>query len=500
MIRNPTDAYQLDLDPATPITKSSPDGQAVQCLPAETGKDDRVSLPLDPGESFETPVLHPDPGAVLAVGFELPGSNPGSIDIDWSGRSSDGATWAPLARLDLPTDTERFVAELSLPAAPGTPIRIRVTRSPSPGSPARLSLLRVAPAHTAGRANALASYAHRLRNEIGHFSNAYSHAMYGEQPKATESSVPDAESSGQHRDTDDFQESMRQRIEAHLDAIAPLPGEVAFTFASRALGSLLPVQPPDFFARARRLKDRGRPLRVLSILAGAGRVEEALLEHFGDDITLTLLDATPALIEQAAARMEKTHPGAKVECLVGDINAGLPGSGRFDVIVCVSALHHVADLEGVLASINARLEDDGEFWSIGEQIGRNGNRLWPEALDAANVAFSRLPSHLRRNANTCQVDDAISDRDFSANSFEGIRSEELEALLEAYLLPEHVYKRNAFLWRLVDATYGDNFTLSDSGDLAHLKQLVTAEALHWVSGGRSTELHGVYRRKRITAP
>lgn len=170
------------------------------------------------------------------------------------------------------------------------------------------------------------------------------------------------------------------------------------------------------------------------------------------------------------------------------------------MIVCVSALHHVADLERVLSEVNARLTEEGEFWSIGEQVGRNGNRLWPDALAAANRVFAELPARLRRNSITQATDDALSDRDFSVGCFEGIRSEELEHQLEAHFVPVDVYKRNAFLWRLVDATYGDNFRLDASEDVAHLHRLIVAEVVHWATGGRSTELHGVFRKKTLRAP
>lgn len=133
-------------------------------------------------------------------------------------------------------------------------------------------------------------------------------------------------------------------------------------------------------------------------------------------------------------------------------------------------MHHVANLEGVLSQINARLAEQGEFWSIGEQIGRNGNRLWPETRRHADLAMAMLPERLRKNAHTGRIDATLDARDFSADCFEGIRSEELEAMLEAYFTPEHVYKRNAFLWRLVDTTYVDNYSLASAEDVSHLKR------------------------------
>jgi SAM-dependent methyltransferase len=348
----------------------------------------------------------------------------------------------------------------------------------------------------AGRLNAIADYPMRMRNEVQHFSGAaYTHAMYGQQPAGSTESQGAVAAITIGADTShESARLMVARGQEFLATFSPLPAEVAFNYATRSLGALLPLTPPDFFQRAAK-RSSGRSLRMLSICAGAARVEEQILDHCNGPVSLTLLDASTDLIGRAAQRLASARPDRTVECLVGDVNRGLPGQGQYDVIVCVSALHHVADLERVLGQINARLADEGEFWSIGEQIGRNGNRLWPDALEAANEIFATLPARLRRNAHTNETDSGISDEDFSTGCFEGIRSEELEESLERYLIPVDVYKRNAFLWRLIDATYSDNFDLSNEEDLGHLRRLILAEAVHWASGGRSTELHGVYRKK-----
>jgi SAM-dependent methyltransferase len=296
-----------------------------------------------------------------------------------------------------------------------------------------------------------------------------------------------------------FVAEQEARVAALLGPLVPRDGESVYTFAMRCLGALLPMAPPDFAARAAVLHP-DRPLRVLSLCAGAARIEEQILLSRPGPLELTLLDASPDLIARAAERLQAQRTDVVVRCLLGDVNDGLPGSGDFDVVMCVSALHHVANLEGVLGQINARLTDAGELWSVGEQIGRNGNRLWPDAKREADRAMAALPERLRKNARTGRVDATLDDADYSANCFEGIRSEEIEALLEAQFVPEQVYKRNAFLWRLVDTTYCDNYSLASDEDVAHLKALVRLEALHWTRGGRATELYGIYRKKRIALP
>ena len=91
--------------------------------------------------------------------------------------------------------------------------------------------------------------------------------------------------------------------------------------------------------------------------------------------------------------------------------------------------------------VSTLLTDKGEFWLIGEQIGRDGNRFWPEARAAADRLFAALPEHLRRNADTGAVDLVLPEGDFST-TFEGIRSAEIEALLLAFFEPVQVYRGN----------------------------------------------------------
>ena len=184
--------------------------------------------------------------------------------------------------------------------------------------------------------------------------------------------------------------------------------------------------------------------------------------------------------------------------MLGDVNAISAeqfGNLTFDVAMFVSGLHHVVEIEHVLQTVTELLVPNGEFWIIGEVIGRNGNQLWPEALDAANRIFSRLPERFRHNSSTGKVDSSVPEIDFSANSFEGIRSEEIESLLLRYLDPVEMWRRNCFLWRLVNVAYFPNYDLNSQEDRYIVLSLVAAEYNLWKSGGRPTESHSIFRRR-----
>lgn len=480
--------FHLDLLPTTAIALHETNASVREVLPLDGNGGMR--LQMQAGDALVTPSITLSDEHVVRLRASAPPRTTLHVEIGASGHAwSRLVTWRPSSR-PLPL-------ELDLGIADGFPRRLRVV---SEGGSLELFEFQVCARHRRGRLHALTSYAHRMQNEVKHFGGAlYAKAILGDVEAAPARGDGMLRAATDVHATTDFAAELGRRAEALLATMPPAPGENAFAYAMRALSALLPLTPPDFFARARERSSKG-PLSILSLCAGAARVEEQILAHCQGPVRLTLLDASEELIQRAADRLSRTGSGHTVDCLIGDVNRGLPGNDRYDVIVCVSALHHVADLETVLAQTNERLVDDGEFWSIGEQIGRNGNRLWPEALVAANRAFEQLPDRLRRNAHSGLVDATVSDHDFSVSSFEGIRSEELETMLEAHFVPVHVFKRNAFLWRLVDSTYGGNFDLAVDADLEALRQLVVAEAVHWATGGRATELHGVYRKKTLRAP
>jgi SAM-dependent methyltransferase len=341
-------------------------------------------------------------------------------------------------------------------------------------------------------------HAWRLQNEIAHFSQVYSSDFYRDrhtQRRADDSAIqPPRPLPGRPAD-DNAGLNLRASLREHLHGVPPHEGENAFGYATRLLARAIPAQPPDFPARLRALSERrqGRPLRMLALCAGEAAIEGGILEAAWVPVELSIVDVNASLLDQAMRRMP---PIVTVDRVLGDANDVGPQLGQFDVVNITSGLHHLVELERVLAAIAEILRPGGEFWLIGEQVGRNGNRLWPEARAIANRIFSAWPESKRLNHNTGRIDPAIPDVDFSAGCFEGIRSQDIITQLERHFLPVDCYLRNAFLWRLVDVAYAANFDLADPADRGLLVQAAVEEAVHWAEGGRGTEMHAVYRSKR----
>lgn len=453
------------------------------------------------GEALRTPPLRIASDAVLWLralrGLDTISEDGAQLAVHWHGLDSGDSR--ELAVIDFHNASPAAgLVELSLawPACDEA-FRIELRGLPGPralGDADWIGLLEAvvcdAPALPLLRARS--QHGWRLANEIAHFAAVYDNAFYADRHARQGQRTLDAAPEPLPPVQPVVDAIAPDALEAAAREVEPLPGENAFGFAHRVLGRLLPMRPPDFPARMRALAGHG-PLRMLALCAGAGAIEAGIIARADVDVELCIVDVNETLIRTAAASMPAR---VTLRAVVGDANRISPALGRFDLVTITSGLHHLVELEHVLSSIAAMLTPHGEFWLIGEQVGRNGNRLWPEALAAANALFAPLPEAKRLNRNSGRVDATVPDIDCSAACFEGIRSQDISGLLERHFVGLDVYLRNAFLWRLVGMAYAANYDLDDPGDVALLRGLAVAEARHWADGGRGTELHGAFASRR----
>lgn len=417
----------------------------------------------------------------------------------------------PVGELHVPTGQSglqpRSVAIDMRPHA-GMRLRLRLRCGPGPaGDPAGdwLAVFDLVACSSERRAHtrALAFSRERTANELGQFEHAYEHPIYqnanrrvGHEPRADAKAIPlqalrDAVPRG-------LMEVDSEPLIAEFPSPVDMqpPPAAAYEYAEHLLRAALPSKRPDFEGRWKTL-GASRPLKVLSLCSGAGRVEANLAATAASDgvqVDWTLLDINEDLLLTAAGKFQGEPPSL----IQADINEICDFGERYDVIMCVSALHHVVELEAVLRFIWQALEPGGEFWSIGEAIGRNGNRLWEGDYQAANMFFRSLPERYRRNAGTGTCDVNLPDVDCSDASFEGIRSEEILPLLVTTFEPVQTCLYNCFLWRLTNQAYSANYDLARTEDVNLLKQAVRAELRHFEAGGRPASLHGIFRKRPRT--
>lgn len=100
----------------------------------------------------------------------------------------------------------------------------------------------------------------------------------------------------------------------------------------------------------------------MSICSGAARIEAGWSAAVPEGVEWSLLDINEDLLQIAAKQFP---PGIHLDLIVADANNLVPTGEQWDVIICVSALHHLVELEKVMRFISRSLKNDGEFWSVG---------------------------------------------------------------------------------------------------------------------------------------
>jgi len=332
----------------------------------------------------------------------------------------------------------------------------------------------------------------RIENEIAHFSATYREEMYSdiqnrqsEIAKGCERKIRIFEGGVDH---------VIDEYEVDFEDVLPDEGESTYAYAARLMRMKITTPLPDYVNRLREKVRACGNIKVLSICSGAARIEAELAAAVPHGVEWALLDINEDLLQLAARQFS---PSIKLDLIKADANHLSPNREKWDVILCVSALHHLVELENVMSYIANSLNEDGEFWSIGEAVGRNGNRLWPEAKKVADVLFSGLAENYRLNAYTKKIDSILPDNDFSITSFEGIRSEEILSHLDRWFKPIEVYCINCFLWRTINLAYSKNFNICQINDRKLIAEMVRAEMQYYRKGGRGTELFGVYKRRDL---
>lgn len=109
----------------------------------------------------------------------------------------------------------------------------------------------------------------------------------------------------------------------------------------------------------RSLVDLRPDMRVLEYGAGTGLLSQQLVSEIGP---LTLADPSEGM---RAVLAQKVDGGVLPDAVVSDLDlsAGVPDD-RYDLVMSLMALHHIPDLEPVLAGFAEILDDGGTLCAI----------------------------------------------------------------------------------------------------------------------------------------
>lgn len=244
------------------------------------------------------------------------------------------------------------------------------------------------------------------------------------------------------------------------------------------------------------LKARPRA-RMLSLGCGAGGVELVFARQARSSEILCL-DINAAALE--LGRQAAAAEGLNVRFAEADLNRVELTPEAFDVVFCHASLHHVLELERLLAQVERALRPEGALVVV-DIITRNGYRMWPETRKLAGAIFQTLPERYRLNHTAYlprkRVDRKIWDGDTRGAGMECLRSEELLPLLQSRFRVECLAPHFSLCRRFFDTMYGPNYDLARPLDRAILDWIWELDCYLLEAGRlRPETFFGIFRRRR----
>ena len=203
-----------------------------------------------------------------------------------------------------------------------------------------------------------------------------------------------------------------------------------------------------------------RVLRFVSVGAGNCDLEielaQALIRKGWQNFVIDCLDLNPDMLERGRAAADQNRVADRLSFVEADFNNWHP-SRKYDAVVANQALHHVVNLEGLFGQIQGALAPRGRF-IISDMIGRNGHKLWPEALEIVHEFWRQLPEQYRHNQALQQrYEELYENWDCSIESFEGIRAQDILPLLLEFFHFEFFYGCGNIIDPFVGRAFGPNF-------------------------------------------
>ena len=227
------------------------------------------------------------------------------------------------------------------------------------------------------------------------------------------------------------------------------------------------------------------------------RVARLLVESGVDDFVIECIDINPAMLERGRILARNAGVSEHVAVTVGDFNDWRPHH-RYDAVLANQSLHHVMDLEGLFAAVENALMPDGRFITS-DMIGRNGHMRWPEAMRIVREYWRELPDKYRWNVQLRRHEALLEDWDCSNAGFEGIRAQDILALLVARFDFEFFFAYGNLVDPFIDRGFGPNFDADAQWDRSFIDRVHARDEAE-ILAGRITPTHmmAVLRRRPYT--
>ena len=233
--------------------------------------------------------------------------------------------------------------------------------------------------------------------------------------------------------------------------------------------------------------------RLLSLGAGAGGIELDFARAV-PEAAFVCLDVNPQLL--ALGRDQACEHGLAVTFAEADLNTATLPAAEFDVVFCHASLHHLIELEHLMAQIARTLRPGGELITV-DVITDRGYRMWPETRAIVRDLWHTLPKQYRINHTAYgepRFDADIWEADTSASGMECVRSQDILPLLERSFDVTHFVPYHSISRRFFDTMYGPNYDLARPLDRAIFDWIWQLDQHHLAAGRlRPETFFGIYR-------
>jgi len=246
-----------------------------------------------------------------------------------------------------------------------------------------------------------------------------------------------------------------------------------------------------------------RPARFVSLGCGncdtEVRVARLLVDRGITDFTLECVDINAAMLERGTAMAAEAGVATQIATATGDFNRWRP-QRRYAAVMANQSLHHVVELEDLFDAIRTALAPGGRFVAS-DMIGRNGHRLWPEAMAVLREYWQQLPIERRYNVQLRRPEPELEDWDCSLEGFEGIRAQDiLPLLLQRFHFELFIGFAN-IIDPFIGRSFGPHLNADSAADRAFIDR-VHARDEEEILAGRITPTHmyAVMRNEPVAQP
>ena len=234
--------------------------------------------------------------------------------------------------------------------------------------------------------------------------------------------------------------------------------------------------------------------RILSLGCGYGGVELGIARQLNKPFQITAVDLNGQLFTRAG--QEAKANGFDICFMALDLNYVKIHENSFDLIFAHASLHHLLNLEHVFLQIHRGLSENGRL-IVQDIIGKTQVLFWKDNVDRAIEIVRQMPARYKAGIPDKQAIIAPYVEPATQKGMEGIRQEEIPALLESFFTPVKVFPYGAFM-RLIctHPELGKRLDPDRPADRKYMErifkidlQLIAQDKL------RPTEMLGVYRKR-----